>query len=259
MSNSKLVTYTKRSPNNSGKRKYEISRITIHHMAGVLTAEQCGAIFANPARQASSNYGVDYKAKVALYVDENKRSWATSNADNDNRAITIEVSNNKTGGKWTVSDKVLNKLIDLCVDICKRNGKTKAIWFGDKKKSLSYKPKKNEIVLTVHRWFAPTACPGDYLMSKMPYIAKEINKRIQKNTNTKKTAESVKYKVVQKSGMNIRQKPSTSGKIIGVMPYGKSFVATDKKASGDKEWVYASGYKGWVCRKQGNKTYLKKV
>jgi hypothetical protein len=102
-------------------------------------------------------------------VDEANRSWCSSSSANDHRAITIEVSNSENGGNWPVSDKVLSKLIDLCVDICQRNGIDKLNYTGDKNGNL-----------TMHKWFANTACPGPYLGSKFPYIAEEVNKRLAK-------------------------------------------------------------------------------
>ena len=88
MSNSKLVNYTRLSPNCNKPRNHKIDKITIHHMAGNLTVEQCGAVFAPTSRQASSNYGIGSDGRVGLYVDEANRSWCSSNAANDHRAIT---------------------------------------------------------------------------------------------------------------------------------------------------------------------------
>ena len=121
MSNSNLVTYTKLSPNMNAPRNQPISKITIHHMAGNLTVEQCGELFASASREASANYGIDSNGNVGLYVDEANRSWASASPWNDNRAVTIEVANDEIGGGWHVSDVAFNKLIDLCVDICQRN------------------------------------------------------------------------------------------------------------------------------------------
>lgn len=165
MSNSNLVNYTKLSPNKTSPRNHVIDTITIHHMAGNLTVEQCGNVFASSARQASSNYAIDSDGRVGMYVEEKDRSWATSSRDNDNRAITIEVANDVVGGDWHVSDKALDKLIALCVDICKRNNIKKLNFTGDKSGNL-----------TMHKWFAATGCPGPYLESKFPYIADEVNK-----------------------------------------------------------------------------------
>jgi LysM repeat protein len=167
MSNSPLVSYTKISPNSSNPRNAKIDTITIHHMAGNLTVEQLGAIWANKSRNASSNYGIDNKGRVGMYVEEKNRSWCSSNRENDNRAITIEVANIGGAPDWKVGGVALAKLIDLCADICIRNGIQKLNFTGDKTGNL-----------TMHKWFAATACPGAYLESKFPYIAAEVNKRL---------------------------------------------------------------------------------
>lgn len=166
MSNSSLVNYTKISPNKDVMNHKEIKKITIHHMAGNLTVEQCGNAFQGK-RKASANYGVGTDGRVGLYVDEKDRSYASANYDNDAHAVTIEVANDVIGGNWHVSDVALNKTIDLCTDICRRNGIKKLTWTGDKNGTL-----------TVHRFFIQTACPGDYLMSKMPYIAETVTRRL---------------------------------------------------------------------------------
>lgn len=176
MSNSSLVNYVKLSPNRS-VRTGNIDTITIHHMAGNATVVQCGNGFASSARQASSNYGIDSEGNVGMYVEEKYRSWATSSRANDNRAVTIEVANDIVGGNWHVSDKALAKLIDLCVDICKRNNIKKLNYTGDKSGNL-----------TMHKWFAATACPGPYLESKFPYIADEVNKRLTGKSQNKLTS-----------------------------------------------------------------------
>lgn len=165
MSNSPLVNYTKISPNSSNPRKKKITKITIHHVAGNLTVETIGNVFAPASRKASSNYGVDNKGRVGMYVEEKNRAWTSSNADNDNEAVTIEVSNSGGAPNWPVSDIALAKTIELCVDICKRNGIKKLNFTGDKTGNL-----------TMHKMFANTTCPGPYLESKFPYIANKVNK-----------------------------------------------------------------------------------
>lgn len=167
MSNSALVNYTAISPNSNNPRKDKIKKITIHHMAGNLSVETCGVIFAAKARQASSNYGIGSDGRVGLYVDEANRSWCSSNAANDHQAVTIEVANDKIGGDWHVSDKALAKLIDLCADICKRNGIDKLTYTGNASGNL-----------TTHDMFAATNCPGPYLKGKLSDIAAEVNKRL---------------------------------------------------------------------------------
>lgn len=172
MSNSKLVNYTRLSPNCNKPRNHRIDKITIHHMAGNLTVEQCGAIFAPTSRQASSNYGIGSDGRVGMYVEECNRSWCSSNAENDHRAVTIEVANDGGAPDWHVSDKALSKLIELCADICKRNGITKLSYTGDKSGNL-----------TMHKWFAATGCPGPYLESKFPYIAEQVNKKLSSGSS----------------------------------------------------------------------------
>lgn len=152
----------------NGRSGRKIEAITIHHMAGVLTGEQCGKIFQNANRKASSNYGIGKNADVALYVDEENTSYCNSNWDSNCKSVTIEVSNSSTGGDWLVSDKVLKKLIELVADIAKRNNLGKLV----KGKNLTW-----------HSMFTSTTCPGKYLLSKMDYIVEEVNKINDMNQN----------------------------------------------------------------------------
>lgn len=182
MSNSPLVNYTKISQNSSNPRNKPITKITIHHMAGNLTVEQVGNIFSPGGRKASSNYGVDNHGRVGMYVEEKNRAWTSSSPDNDHQAITIEVANIAGAPDWKVSDIALNKTIDLCVDVCQRNGIKKLNFTGDKTGNL-----------TMHKWFVATACPGPYLESKFPHIANEVNKRL--SVETEKPSTDVLYRV----------------------------------------------------------------
>ena len=175
MSNSPLVTYTKLSPNHSGRRNHVIDTVSVHCMAGNASVETCGALFADPSRKASSNYGIGSDGRIALYVEEANRSWCTSNAANDHRAITIEVANNGGEPDWPVSDKAYAALLDLLTDICRRNGIKKLLWKGDKS-LIGQVDKQN---MTVHRWFAAKACPGDYLYNRHGEIAAEVNRRLE--------------------------------------------------------------------------------
>lgn len=175
MSNSPLVSYTKLSPNHSGKRKHVIDTVSIHCVAANATVEALGATFASPSRQASSNYGIGSDGRVALYVDEANRSWCTSSPDNDHRAITIEVANNGGAPDWPVSAAAYEALICLLVDICRRNpGIGRLRWLGDKS-LIGQVARQN---MTVHRWFAAKACPGDYLYNRHGEIAAEVNRRL---------------------------------------------------------------------------------
>lgn len=177
MSNSKLATVTVLSPNNSGKRTHAIDRITPHCMVGQLSAKKCGELFSRSSYQASSNYGIGTSGEIGMYVPEDKRSWCSSSESNDQRAVTIECASD-TRHPYTMNSKVYASLVRLCVDICRRNGKTKLLWLGDKSKSLTYKPKDDEMLLTVHRWFAQKSCPGDWLYSRLGKLASEVTTQL---------------------------------------------------------------------------------
>ena len=171
--NSKMVVHTKLSPNHSGQRTHSIDRISPHCVVGQVTAESLGNLFARASYQASSNYGIDKDGRVGLYVEEKNRSWCTSSSANDQRAVTIECASD-TSSPYRMNDAVYQTLIKLCVDICRRNGKKKLIWFGDKNKSLNYSPASDEMIITVHRWFANKSCPGDWLYSRLGDLAQKV-------------------------------------------------------------------------------------
>ena len=181
MSNSKLVTCTVKSPNHSGKRTHSIDRITPHCVVGQLSAKSIGGCFTSPSKQASCNYGIGTEGGVCLIVDEANRSWCSSSCANDQRAVTIECASNKTE-PYAFNSTVYNKLVELCVDICKRNGKKKLIWIADKNKALAYNPKSDEMQLTVHRWFANKSCPGNWLFNRMGKLANTVTSRLGGST-----------------------------------------------------------------------------
>lgn len=178
MSNSSLVSYTQLSPNHSGQRKRPIDRITPHCIVGQLSVEALGNIFVSKARKASSNYGIGADGRVGMYVEEGNRSWCSSNAENDQRAVTIECASDSTP-PYAFNQVVYDRLIELCVDICKRNNKSKLLWLGDKIKSLNYIPAKDEMVLTVHRFFANKDCPGDWMFSRMGELARAVTEQLR--------------------------------------------------------------------------------
>ena len=189
VSYSESVSYVRLSPNcykgrsfNGEQRK--IDTITIHHTAGVLSVEALGEDFANPARQASSNYGVGNDGRIACYVEEENTAWTSSSRDNDSRAITIEVVNSKAEEPWPVSDAAYAALIDLLADVCRRNGIKRLLWKNDR--SLIGQPEKQN--MTVHRWFSATACPGQYLYERMGAIADAVNEKLEEweNENVKR-------------------------------------------------------------------------
>ena len=183
--NSPLVAYTKLSPNHSGQRTHSIDRITPHCVVGQATAERICDCFISPDRQASCNYGIGTDGRVSLCVEEKNRSWCSSSRENDQRAITIECASD-TSAPYAMNSKVYESLIKLCTDICQRNGKKKLLWFADKAKTLNYAPKADEMVLTVHRWFANKSCPGDWMYARMGDLASKVTAALGGTATTQK-------------------------------------------------------------------------
>ena len=177
MANSPLVSFTKLSPNHSGKRTCSISRITPHAVVGQLSVERICDCFKDGGRLASCNYCIGADGRIGLCVDEENRSWCSSSQDNDQRAVTIECASDLTE-PYTMNDKVYAALVNLCVDICRRNGKKKLLWIADRDKALNYEVKPDEMLLTVHRWFAKKSCPGNWLFGMLGDLAQEVNSRL---------------------------------------------------------------------------------
>lgn len=169
MSNSPLVSYTKISPHKNVNRNHKIDTITIHCVVGQCSVETLGNVF-NGTRKVSSNYGIGSDGRVGMYVEEKDRSWCSSSAANDHRAITIEVASD-TKPPYAINEKAYNTLVKLCADICQRNGIKELKWKADKS-LIGQVDKQN---MTVHRWFANTACPGDYIYNRLGQIAKDAN------------------------------------------------------------------------------------
>lgn len=256
MSNSSLVSYTKLSPCKNSPRNHAIDTITIHCMAGNLTVESCGALFQNRSRETSSNYGIGSDGRIALYVNESDRSWCTSSRSNDNRAITIEVANDggaSTG--WHVSDKAMASLINLLVDICQRNNIPELRWKGDKN-LIGQVDKQN---MTVHRWFANKACPGDYLYSAHPRIVAEVNKRLSgsSNSSSKPVKPATENNIVVFkpfvvkvgiSNLNIRKGPGTNFAKTGRFT-GRGFFTIVEVVEGPgakSGWGKLKSGMGWI-------------
>ena len=213
MSNSPLISYTKISPNRTSPRNHKIDTITIHCVVGQVSVESLGNIFAPASRRASSNYGIGYDGRIAMYVEEKDRSWCSggkdkngkeikvngiSGGDNDHRAITIEVASDTTH-PYAVTDKAFSALIDLVTDICKRNDIKQLLWEGDKNLVGNI----NRQNMTVHRWFANKSCPGDYLYNLHGEIAKRVNTRLgTANANTPTTQTLYRVQVGAFSNIN---------------------------------------------------------
>ena len=269
--NSKMVAYTKLSPNHSGQRTHAIDRITPHCVVGQCTAEGLGDWFAKSSTQASSNYGIDRDGRVGLYVEEKNRSWCSSSNANDQRAITIECASD-TSEPYAFRDIVYQTLIKLCTDICKRNGKKKLIWFGDKDKTLNYSPKSDEMILTVHRWFANKSCPGNWLYSRLGKLATEVTKQLAGSATKSSGLKASSFKdlsdadVIKKVGALFTADQKKSGILASVSlaqfilesGYGKSELA--QKANncfGMKKSLSGNTWSGSVW--DGKSIYTKKT
>lgn len=246
MSNSSMVSYTKLSPNHSGKRTHAIDRITPHCVVGQCSVETLGNIFYPSSRQASCNYGIGVDGRVGMYVEEKNRSWCSSSNANDQRAVTIECASD-TYHPYAMNSKVYNTLIKLCTDICKRNGKKKLLWLGDKNKSLNYSPKSDEMVLTIHRWFANKSCPGDWLYSRLGDVARTVTVNLggssssnSGNATTKFPAVPFTVKVVI-NDLNYRSAPSMNGRVKGQTGIG-TFTIVEVKDG----WGRLKSGAGWI-------------
>ena len=192
--NSSLVSYTKLSPNHSGQRTHSIDRITPHRVVGQCSVETLGSIFYPTSRQASCQYGIGPDGRIGMYVEEKNRSWCSSSNANDQRAITIECASDTTE-PYAMNSKVYDALIKLCVDICKRNGKKKLIWLGDKDKTINYNPKSDEMIITVHRWFANKSCPGNWLYARLGDLATKVTAQLGGTTTAPEPTTSTLYRV----------------------------------------------------------------
>lgn len=243
--NSSLVTCKILSPNNWGKRTHKIDTLTIHCTAGNCTAKSLGKMFAKKSRRASSNYGVGYDGSIGLYVDEGNTSMCSSNYNNDNRAITIEVSSSSKN-PYAVSSIAYEKMIQLCVDICRRNPELKQLrWKGDKR-LVGVTDKQN---MTVHRWFAAKACPGEYLYSRMGQIAFEVNRRLGIVTNDQNGVVNGSFKIrISVTNLNVRSGPGTvyAKSAVKAIPGVYTIVETKPGPGSKTGWGRLKSGAGWV-------------
>lgn len=226
-----------------------------------MTAKRGCEVFQPTSKQASCNYVVGYDGSIGLCVDEGDRSWCSSSSANDNRAVTIETAS-ETVHPYKVTDKAYSALIDLVTDICKRNGKTKILWFADKTKTLNYTPKAGEMVMTVHRWFANKACPGDYLYNLHGDIAAEVNRRLSGGTSdggssyptpirsaaTGGAGATVEPYLVRVtiSDLYIRKGPGTNYGKNGFIKPGVYTIVEESTGTGATKWGKLKSGAGWI-------------
>ena len=240
MSNSSLVSCTILSKNNYGKRNHAIDTITIHCMAGQLSAESCGRWFQN-ATNASSNYGVGPDGRIGLYVEEQKGAWCSSNKANDMRSVTIEVASDPKP-PYAVTDKALDATINLCVDICRRNGIKALVWSTSKADRVNH---RNGCNMTVHRDYSPKSCPGDYLYARMGQIASAVNARLGGGGNKTYCGTGIGAGTA-KEDMAVRDASSTKGAKIGEVRKGQQVEILQQLKNGWLKVVWPGSAKGYA-------------
>ena len=246
MSNSKLISCTLISPNKNSPRNHKIDTITIHCVVGQCSAERIGEIFKPTSRQASSNYGIGYDGRIGLYVDEADRSWCSSSAANDNRAITIEVASD-TKHPYAVNDKAYAALLDLVEDICRRNGIKKLVWSTSKDDRVNH---KNGCNMTVHRDYANKSCPGDYLYNRHGEIAAEVNKKEGFDTYIVQIG---KYYKVQVGAFSVKKNAEAMLEKLKKAGHDDAFITYSGTSGGTSARKITTGSK--VRVKAGAKTY----
>lgn len=235
--NSSMVSYTKLSPNHSGQRTHSIDRITPHCVVGQCSVETLGNIFLPTSKQASCNYGIGADGRIGMYVEEKNRSWCSSSNANDQRAVTIECASDTTE-PYAFKDVVYQRLIELCTDICKRNGKKKLLWLGDKAKTLNYTPKSNEMVLTVHRWFANKSCPGNWMYARMGDLAEKVTAQLGGETKPAEPAKPTTSPVKAGDLVKITGTKYYGGQTIPSWVKGKNWFV--HSVSGDRAVINKS-------------------
>ena len=260
-SNSSLATVTMISPNRTPNRNHAIDTITIHCFVGQVTAKRGCEVFQPSSKGASCNYVVGYDGSIGLCVEEKDRSWCTggykklngvnvpirvngiSGSSNDYQAVTIEVASDSTH-PYAITDKAMAALIELCADICRRNGIKKLLWSGDK--NLVGNPAKQN--LTVHRWFANKACPGDYIYQRLGDIAAKVNAKLGATGTAPATpASNVPYTVrITATDLRIRKGPSTDNAIVSVIKPGVYTIVSEATGKGATLWGKLKSGTGWV-------------
>lgn len=251
MSNSKLATYTRLSPNCTKPRNAKIDTITPHCVAGNLSIEATLNLFVPVARQASCNYAIGTDGRIGLGVDEANRSWCSSSASNDNRAITVEIANDGGEPDWHMSDAAIEAFIRLSVDICTRYG-FKGVYY-DPDKNATHR-NNGYMRITLHRWFANKACPGNYFISKIPYVVDEINKRMTATQQPTpqpepKPTQEFKHYLVQttKENIEIRSGAGTNHKVVGTIKSKGIYTIVDQAfGTGALLWGKLKSGAGWI-------------
>lgn len=268
MTKSALVDYEQITTNSNPRGNNRIERITIHCIVGQMSAKACANLKNfRSGGCASANYIIGLNGEVLLNVPEERRAWTSggekkvkgkTGRDNDYKAITFECASDATS-PYAFRNVVYEKLVAMCVDICKRYGRTKLLWFGTPEEVESYKVKDDEMVLTWHRYYAYKSCPGDWMYSRGQEFAKRVTAQLGgatqpiTTTPTNTAADSIKttFRVrVKIPNLNIRKSPN--GKITG--KYTGKGIFTIVEVQGN--WGKLKSGAGWIYL--ANKSYCEK-
>ena len=244
MSKSSLVNKTILTTScDKGRYGNKIEKIVVHHMAGDLTVEECGALFKRAS--VSTHYGIGTDGRIGQYVDEADTAWACGSSYWNRRTISIECANDgKASTNWHVADKTISSCINLLVDICKRNGIKELKFTGDTKGNL-----------IMHRYVASTACPGAYLAGKFSYIAEQVNKKLKASNQSAETYKEIyKYKALR--DINVYANHSIKSKKIDVLKKGSIYSFTEFY---NDDWGKVPYKKGWAPLKGSLGIYVEKV
>ena len=254
MSNSALICYSKISPNRNSPRNHKIDTITIHCMAGPLSVETCGNVFAPSSRQASSTYGIGPDGRIGMYVEERDRSWCSSSSANDNRAVTIEVASDAKP-PYKCTDAAFESLIKLCADICHRNGISKLVWSTSKNDRVNH---LNGCNMTVHRDYSSKSCPGDYLYNLHGEIARRVNLLLDSGTggsgNTTYCGKGIGSATAREE-MEVRKAAKISSVSLGQVGKGKKVEVLQVLSSGWMKIVWPGSQNGYGYTSNVNGKY----
>lgn len=240
MSNSSLSCMRLISPNRNSPRNHKIDTITIHCVVGQMGVDALCSEFSRTSKGASCNYGIGYDGRICTVVDEADRSWCSSSGENDNRAITIECASDAFY-PYAINANVWKSLIELCTDICRRNGIKNLVWSTDKSTRMNH---LNGCNLTVHRDYENKSCPGDYIYGRLGQIAKEVNQKL--SGAPAEPFKPYQGQVNADDGLNCRTAP-VSGSVLKTYPDGTVLTITKE----DGNWGYCG--EGWVCLDYINK------
>ncbi len=271
-----LTKVVKLTDNCTKPRNAKISRITPHCIAGKMTAEAALTFFKN-STNSSANYVIGHGGKIGLSVRETDRAWTTSSGKNDNKAITVEISNSAGAPNWPMSEEAVDAFVALTVDICEYYGFKKVVYYekpmtiaigeeATEKWITSLDVPKDALLVTLHRWYKNKACPGKWFVKRLPEVVSRINKEIKSTKKeekpaTEKAQSSETKVIVTVSALNVRKGPGVDYPITKVLKNDKEVrtIVDKKKGLASRssknmiEWGELKSGAGWIAMKHTKK------